>query len=79
MEIASAGNTGLVLGNSSLSFSISADTPVPTVSLNYDGDVTVSGFSIQRTTIELSESLSGHITVNITNTGTATYGDYILN
>ena len=35
MAIASAGNTGLMLGNSNLSFTILADDFVPTVLLNY--------------------------------------------
>ena len=75
MATASVGDTGLMLGNSSLSFAIPADIPLPTVQLNYSGPTTVPSTSIQRMRIDLSETLSSAITVNFTSNGTATYDE----
>ncbi len=83
MAIASAGNTKLMLGNSSLSFTISADPQVPTVSLSYvsttlstgeieeSRGVDVGGFATMRA--QLSRTLSEDVTLNVGGSSTLAY------
>ena len=86
MAIASAGNTGLMLGNSNLSFTILADDFVPTVLLNYvdtfrntgerdsdNMDINVGDSADMR--IELSDALSEDVTLDIViQTAISSYG-----
>ena len=83
MEIASIVDTDLMLGNSSLLFTIPADPPVPTVSLNYSGSGDVEEGNTVTMTVVLSRALNEEVVVNLVGTGsTATYGlsnDWQLN
>ena len=77
MVIASAGDTGLTISDSSLSFTIPADIPLPAVSLSADTASLREG-GMATLTLTLSEELEGAATFNlVANTsgaGRATYG-----
>ena len=82
MEIASAGDTGLMLENSNLSLTIPADPPAPTVSLtNANTEIAEGGTA--NLEITLSEQLSEDVVIDIiAGTDGATYGtssDWHLN
>ena len=73
IDIASPDSTVVIEGSpSSLSFTIPAETPLPTVSLNLSGSNNLQEFASRTMTIELSEMLNQAVTLNIvTDNGTA--------
>ena len=71
--IASAGSTGLVIGDpSNQRFTIPEDE-LPTVSLSYSGGA-VQTFDTPEILVSISEALSQAVTLNIVWSGTAVYG-----
>ena len=73
MEIASADDTSLMLGNSRLVLAIDEDPPLPSVSLSAANTGITEG-ATEVLTITLSETVSEDITLNLIGSGTATYG-----
>ena len=68
-----SGSMVLVQPGSSSSLNLTIQDPLPTVSLNYSGNASVSGFTFPRMRIDLSAALSEDVTVNLVPSGTATY------
>ena len=83
MEIASAGDTGLMLENPNLSLTIPADPPAPTVSLTTSNSTEIAEGGTANLSITLSEQLTEEVVINIiAGTDGATYGtssDWHLN
>ena len=73
VEIDSAGDTGLIFGNSRLVLVIAEDLPLPTVSLSATNTNITEG-STEVMTVTLSEAVGEDITLNLVGGGTATYG-----
>ena len=72
MGIVSTESLDLRLGGSILSLSISAD--LPEVSLNYSGNAQVGRLTDPRMTIDLSQTLSEPVTLDLIRGGTSSYG-----
>ena len=65
IEVASAGDTGLTLGNSRLVLAIAEDPPLPIARLVYSGSTTIREAAETRMTIELDEALPDAATLNL--------------
>ena len=77
--IASAGDTGLMLGSpSSLTLTINEDPPLPTVAVSVLTDLdlssTIEEGNFSAVNITLSEALAEDVTLNLVGSGVATYG-----